>query len=502
MEMDAVRGLLNFIADARTKGMTDEEITDAANSIGRWEPSLVRAAVLGVDLTHLTNDPEQNNDTPDLVDEHDSMAALDEYPDRTESSTDTTDTREETHTLPSHHDAETTADWNTSHTDTPDPAPQARTGVGAVGYGAAGAYSASSAQATAAANTPAAPEPKLPVLQAVIHHVSLWIFLLSSIPTIIYLVHYLMEDGGYLGDTSTLTTMASILLVTGGFYGIMYGLYLRRANREPGLSTGKVLSIITLAGSTVGLIGSIITFIAVFLATVVFGDEAATSVLTSSALVIAVFLMTILTYFSTDFMQRNDLQPKLTVIAPIITGVILVSLFILAFIQLPSVAEDKRTQSDLVDTAEAIVDYTEDHRALPTEEDFKNLDTPSGITYKNPSHDQYELCATFNNDTLSDYMRGDTYPMYDDTVSEWSFDDHAAGEHCFKMRSNTVHEYDTPPYEPLPYPMPSVPPHPEPTNYPTIEPQPEPTYSFEPAPQPEPTYTTMPIEPTIEPALS
>lgn len=564
-----VHSLIQFIEDARSRGLNDEDIIDAAESINAWNASLILAAVNGVDLTRFANIADRDDETDDHIDDEldyyetdelEEYEFMDEDVDSIHEGTDADlydfetvdgniyddyyiqdflyETPEIEHTQSDQPDNifNTTQHHKTAHSDhaaepennvteedsaeadsvepeedTEDDVVTVPTPVTAQSavYGEQSHTqyrSEPNEQHHTTHRTHYAPQSspydtieqktKLPILQAVIHHVSLWVFLFCSIPAIIYLVSFLMDSGtASYSDLTTLTTFASVLLVSGGLYVVMYAIYIRKTLKDyPNLKTGKVFSILTIAGSTVGAVISGIVLLSTMMSSILLGNDTSSSAILSSLLITIIFSATILTYFATDFMNTATRGRKLfTRFAPAVTGLILLGMFALSFTAIPSVAADSATQRNLVETTDQIVLFTEEHGALPNIEEFQHVNTHDGITFENTGHDTYELCAVFERDTTdNDYAMRDL-PIQDRHTVEWNFNTHSSGNHCFAMQSSYLLNHE-PPYEPMPYPQPSVGPvEPAPEPYP----QPRPTDSI-PEPTPGPTYTTMPIEPELQ----
>lgn len=408
-----VQDLIRFVKNARQNGMADDDIVKAAEAFGSWNHETIQATVLATsiddDNSTMPGEPEPTK----------------EFVEDTEEAPEPLNVNDTEHPEP-------------SFTSTPPPFPTNPS----QGHGSSAA-------------TPKDDEDSLPILQAVIHHVSLWAFLLCSIPAIIYLIQFLSNDSSsYQNDLDTLTTFASVTFVTGGLYAIMYTLYLRRRIKyNPRLKTRRVLAILTITGSTIGALISGSVLIYSLLNVWWQGDPMST--VWSSLVVTFLFLVTIATYLATDSLKGNQTPLRNNTIrfVPLINLAIIIGLFIAAFMSAPALAKDARMQNNLVEVTEKIVEFTKEREFLPHVTDFEKSMNYEGISYNQLTDNTYELCGTFERDTTGDSSRHESVTN-DEYVTEWNFSRHTAGEHCFELQNNYVNNPRIPQPEPMPEPMP------------------------------------------------
>lgn len=425
--------LLQFIKNAREQGMTNENISKAAEALGLWNEALIQAAIL------VPSFPSENDSSEST--ESSQSTTRDEVPD-------TQPPMPPPVPIPA--EASSQAPSQPEHVVVPNTRQQLsqqHTDYSSPGYH----YSSGSNVTTRTeANTE-----QLPILQAAVHHVSLWVFLFCSIPAIIYLIHFLGESSSSQNDLDTLINFSAVILVTGGLYSIMYGLYLRkRAKLDTHLRTGRILSIFTILFAIIGaLISSIVLIIAIL--NVWWKDDSMTT-MWSSLTVTVLFLVTIATYLATDSWKddKEALRNATVKFAPLLSLLILVLLFVVSFLSAPSLVNDTRTQQDLVRATEKVVEFTAESGRLPHDTEFEERMNFEGISYHQLTDTNYELCASFERDTLSQNNYQEV-PADDSYVSEWNFSSHASGKHCFELVNNSIE--NQPPYEqPIPRPMPSI----------------------------------------------
>lgn len=419
-----VQDLIRFVKNARQNGMADDDIVKAAEAFGSWNHETIQAVVLTTD-SNTADMPTDENTAPDNIEpvtEH-----IEEVPEDTPAPVNAS---EETKVQ-----LEAKTPLSNTSPPYPDNPPQGST-----------MPNLSNAKDD---------EDSLPILQAVIHHVSLWAFLLCSIPAIIYLIRFLSNDSSsYRDDLNTLTTFASVTFVTGGLYAIMYTLYLRRRiKHNPRLKTRRVLAILTITGSTIGALISGSVLIYSLLNVWWQGDPMST--VWSSLVVTFLFLVTIATYLATDSLKGNHTPFRSNVIrfVPLINLAIIIGLFIAAFMSAPTLAKDARMQNNLVEVTEKIVEFTKEREFLPHATDFEESMNYEGISYNQLTDNTYELCGTFERDTTDNSSRHESV-ISDDYVNEWNFSRHTAGEHCFELQNNYVNNPRIPRPEPMPEPMP------------------------------------------------
>src|SRR5699024_5747476 len=107
--------------------------------------------------------------------------------------------------------------------------------------------------------------PQLSAIMMVIHHISLWVFLLTAVPLMIGLILLISSKNSDFfynsGSFETLISFIVVLCVTGGLYGSLFFSYFKKLKYNPELQTGRIFSLINIAFSLITVIGSTITLI-------------------------------------------------------------------------------------------------------------------------------------------------------------------------------------------------------------------------------------------------
>jgi hypothetical protein len=163
------------------------------------------------------------------------------------------------------------------------------------------------------------------------------------------------------------------------------------------------------------------------------------SIWLSALLILALDLIVVVTYVLAAFGMKLRRVRKTTIIAHLPVLLLLFgTLFIMSLLQLGPARHDEQLRKDFVSTANAVRNYTNDHKALPANGDevVKN----SEIRYKRVSDTTYSLCAIFQasarrTSSYYDYGNSSTSDAY---PYESQFEAYGSGEHCFTLTSSQL----------------------------------------------------------------
>jgi len=275
--------------------------------------------------------------------------------------------------------------------------------------------------------------PTISALQAALQHVLLWLFtLMSSI--MISVVAFTLFDNSSAGSSDTLLTYLVLELVTFAPFAFFYWQYLRQLGKQPELMTGKVWSIITIVLHSVGLIGSVISFILVII--LVNGGET-TAGLVSSGTIGAMDALVVAAYVWANFAKDTKSQARTWYLRlfPIALFVLIGILGVMALVRVGPLRADDQTRQDLSSLVSDVRDYADDNKALPQSESDLS-DVPDGVTYERLSTTEYEVCGTFKKGTDdSSYSYYNSTDDYDDYVSTYTFYGKDAGHNCWTFQN-------------------------------------------------------------------
>ena len=306
--------------------------------------------------------------------------------------------------------------------------------------------------------------PQLSAIMMVIHHISLWVFLLTAVPLMIGLILLISSKNSDFfynsGSFETLISFIVVLCVTGGLYGSLFFYYFKKLKYNPELQTGRIFSLINIAFSLITVIGSTITLIVTMVNYLLLGRDKSTvdyfagvsapaennfptsTVLVTLSLII-LYGSVFITYFASDFMKptivdKNGEQviaPKRKVImltSTLTSFVLLAILLITSFAFMPSAIKDSKTVDSVSSAMRAIHDNVNEKGELLSPEEFNRLPGSENMTYKIVNDFEYDICAEFENDTSNNrYSYG-----YDDRIddsSTYRTQQHEKGNHCFEF---------------------------------------------------------------------
>ena len=306
--------------------------------------------------------------------------------------------------------------------------------------------------------------PQLSAIMMVIHHISLWVFLLTAVPLMIGLILLISSKNSDFfyssGSFETLISFVVVLCVTGGLYGSLFFYYFKKLKYNPELQTGRIFSLINIAFSLITVIGSTITLIVTMVNYLLLGRDKSTvdyfagvsapvennfptsTVLVTLSLII-LYGSVFITYFASDFMKptivdKNGEQviaPKRKVImltSSLTSFVLLAILLITSFAFMPSAIKDSKTVDSVSSAMRAIHDNVNEEGELLSLEEFNRLPGSENLTYKIVNDFEYDICAEFENDTSNNrYSYG-----YDDRIddsSTYRTQQHEKGNHCFEF---------------------------------------------------------------------
>lgn len=306
--------------------------------------------------------------------------------------------------------------------------------------------------------------PQLSAIMMVIHHISLWVFLLTAVPLMIGLILLISSKNSDFfynsGSFETLISFIVVLCVTGGLYGSLFFYYFKKLKYNPELQTGRIFSLINIAFSLITVIGSTITLIVTMVNYLLLGRDKSTvdyfagvsasaennfptsTVLVTLSLII-LYGSVFITYFASDFMKpttvdKNGEQviaPKRKVImltSTLTSFVLLAILLITSFAFMPSAIKDSKTVDSVSSAMRAIHDNVNEKGELLSLEEFNRLPGSENLTYKIVNDFEYDICAEFENDTSNNrYSYG-----YDDRIDDSSIyrtQQHEKGNHCFEF---------------------------------------------------------------------
>ena len=306
--------------------------------------------------------------------------------------------------------------------------------------------------------------PQLSAIMMVIHHISLWVFLLTAVPLMIGLILLISSKNSDFfynsGSFETLISFIVVLCVTGGLYGSLFFYYFKKLKYNPELQTGRIFSLINIAFSLITVIGSTITLIVTMVNYLLLGRDKSTvdyfagvsapaennfpasTVLVTLSLII-LYGSVFITYFASDFMKptivdKNGEQviaPKRKVImltSTLTSFVLLAILLITSFAFMPSAIKDSKTVDSVSSAMRAIHDNVNEEGELLSLEEFNRLPGSENLTYKIVNDFEYDICAEFENDTSNNRY---SY-SYDDRIddsSTYRTEQHEKGNHCFEF---------------------------------------------------------------------
>lgn len=306
--------------------------------------------------------------------------------------------------------------------------------------------------------------PQLSAIMMVIHHISLWVFLLTTVPLMIGLILLISSKSSEFfynsGSFETLISFVVLLCVTGGLYGSLFFYYFKKLKYNPELQTGRIFSLINIAFSLITVIGSTITLIVTMVNYLLLGrDEntvnyfaevsapAENNFPTSTVLVtlslIILYGSVFVTYLASDFMKPTILDKngeqviaprrKIVILTSSLTNFVLLTiLLITSFAFMPSAIKDSKTVDSVSSAMRAIHDNADEKGELLSLEEFNRLPGSENLTYKTVNDFEYDICAEFENDTSNNrYSYG-----YDDRIddsSTYRTQQHEKGNHCFEF---------------------------------------------------------------------
>lgn len=309
--------------------------------------------------------------------------------------------------------------------------------------------------------------PQLPAIMMVIHHISLWVFLLTAVPLMVGLILLISSKNGEFfynsGSFETLISFIVVLCVTGGLYGGLFFYYFKKLKYNPELQTGRVFSLINISFSLITVIGSTITLIVTMVNYLLLGrggrdeniidyvagvsapveNNFPTSTILVTLSLIILYGSVFLTYFASDFMKPTILNEngeqviapkrKITMLTSVLTSFVLLTiLLITSFAFMPSAIKDSKTVDSVSSIVRAIHDNADEKGELLSPEEFNRLPGIENLTYKIVNDFEYDICAEFENDTsYNSYSYG-----YDDRIDDSSTyltQQHEKGNHCFEF---------------------------------------------------------------------
>lgn len=309
--------------------------------------------------------------------------------------------------------------------------------------------------------------PQLPAIMMVIHHISLWVFLLTAVPLMVGLILLISSKNGEFfynsGSFETLISFIVVLCVTGGLYGGLFFYYFKKLKYNPELQTGRVFSLINVSFSLITIIGSTITLIVTMVNYLLLGrggkdeniidyvagvsapveNNFPTSTILVTLSLIILYGSVFSTYFSSDFMKPTILNEngeqviapkrKITILTSVLTSfVLLTSLLITSFAFMPSAIKDSKKVDSVSSIVRAIHDNADEKGELLSPEEFNRLPGSENLTYKIVNDFEYDICAEFENDTsYNSYSYG--YNDRIDDSSTYRIQQHEKGNHCFEF---------------------------------------------------------------------
>lgn len=269
--------------------------------------------------------------------------------------------------------------------------------------------------------------PALGSLEAALLHVLLWFFTGASSIAIGGVASSLF--GGSVSPEA-LAAMIAVSVITFTPYVIFFLSYLRKSKKTPEIIPGRVWSIITICIHSIGAMAAAITL------TVSAIMGSGLSVIVGSALIAVLNIIVLANYAQAAFARPSKLRRVILHLHLILLAVLLGSLFTVSLIRLVPARADTQTQEDLSAAVFNVVNYTDRHGKLPTQEE---INLPDGVSYQSTGLSTYSVCANFNLDTSNRYSNpGNTDVQEDSYVSPYNFDAHGKGEHCFEFESSTI----------------------------------------------------------------
>ena len=306
---------------------------------------------------------------------------------------------------------------------------------------------------------------QLPPLLMVIHHISLWFYIISIVSVTISLIGLISYSNNY-GDSSSfvmaIVSLVIVLFVTGGIYYTSLFFYYRKLKNNPSLQTGRVFSLINIAYSLITIVGSIVTVLIViaryfieknyspddlYNASVIYDPDINfdLEIFSIAVSLIVIYSGVFLTYYATDFMKpysiiqedgTEKINPKRTIIiisSIIATLTLLMIIITTAFFSLDSYAKDEKTIAKITNTIETINEKVEETGTLPNTTEIQSIINDSTITYNAIGSYTYNICANFETDTYKSYYYYDKEDESIQSDSLYNLTSHNKGEHCYTI---------------------------------------------------------------------
>lgn len=269
-------------------------------------------------------------------------------------------------------------------------------------------------------------------LLAALHHVILWFFTVSSAVTIGATIASLYGSGV---DSRALASMIAVTLVTFIPYAILYVIFLRKTYKNHLLVPGKTWSIITICLHS---IGAMIAAIVAVVSAITDGDQ---RVLISALLILALYVMVIVTYSFAAFSEKQTLRKVfLTLYLPLLI-VLFGILFSLSLWKIGPAKHDEQLRKNLAETVQSVHAFTRDNRKLP--DNASQFAIKPDISYQKVSDKTYKVCANFWSDT---YRYEDSYSasgskISDEYVYDEMFHGKGSGEQCFDIAAYELEDH-------------------------------------------------------------
>lgn len=279
--------------------------------------------------------------------------------------------------------------------------------------------------------------PALSPLEAALHHVLLWVFVLATSIALSAVSATLFGGNQSLEAIAAYIAVAIVTLVP---YAVFYSLYLKKLRKNQELTTHRVWSIITIVLHSLGTIAALITLIVTLIV------DTNTSVIVASSSVAVLGALVVVAYAAATFMKPEHAIRKAILYAYLPLLVLFLAVYgVLAVMKMPDLRADKMLRQDLVTSVQNIVDYAKTNKKLP-EQATADIIKP-GITYTKTSDTEYKVCGDFKTSAGYGYAYPATdtasYPTYDSYVSEYQFMTDK-GNHCFTFQSAPLSGIDNP----------------------------------------------------------
>lgn len=307
---------------------------------------------------------------------------------------------------------------------------------------------------------------QLPALLMVIHHISLWFYIISIVSVTISLIGLISYNNSY-GDSSSfviaIVSLIIVLCVTGGIYYSSLFFYCKKLKKNPELQTGRIFSLINIAYSLITIVGSVVAVLIViaryfieknyttddlYNSSVVYDSKITfdTEIFFIAISLIVIYSGVFLTYYATDFMKPYSIieedgtektNPKRIVIiisSIVATLTLLTTIITTAIFSLDSYAEDEKTVIKVTNIIETINEKVEETSTLPDSNEIQSIINDSTITYNPIDSYTYNICANFKTNTLRSYYY--YYGNEDDTIESnrlYDLDSHNEGQHCYTI---------------------------------------------------------------------